>query len=245
MATDPGDLGPGSHLRLWDNGVRRRAMGPPLDHDRHFSGRPRALARARLMGARYPYYLLADSREGQLKQAELSQRTEPSKPAHQQDGPRQGFVYERVPHIMLRSIANNSEIDVIWERLPGQTLEPLRDGTQHRARTHIGRSGRSPARRNRTGPLKSRDSTPNGGSSGSPDRNRSTHPSPPMPISNTSMTSPTRTKRKVRVAGPFTVESLPPHRIGCWESMKTTSSVDTVAESHAAYGTASLTTSPR
>src|SRR5262249_30410970 len=30
-----------------------------------------ALARARLMGARYPLYLLADSREGQLKEGEV------------------------------------------------------------------------------------------------------------------------------------------------------------------------------
>ena len=28
---------------------------------------------------------------------------------------RQGFVYERVPHITLKAIANNAEIDVIWE----------------------------------------------------------------------------------------------------------------------------------
>ena len=27
-----------------------------------------------------------------------------------------GFVYQRVPHITLKSIANNAEIDVIWER---------------------------------------------------------------------------------------------------------------------------------
>ncbi|MGH7095681.1 MAG: hypothetical protein ACREFB_19390, partial [Stellaceae bacterium] len=38
---------------------------------------------------------------------------------------RHGFVYERVPHITLKSIANNAEIDVIWERWQG-TLEPLR-----------------------------------------------------------------------------------------------------------------------
>ena len=38
---------------------------------------------------------------------------------------RLGFVYERVPHITLKSIANNAEIDVIWERWQ-ETLEPLR-----------------------------------------------------------------------------------------------------------------------
>jgi hypothetical protein len=29
---------------------------------------------------------------------------------------RHGFVYERVPHITLKSIANSAEIDVIWEK---------------------------------------------------------------------------------------------------------------------------------
>ena len=38
---------------------------------------------------------------------------------------RQGFVYERVPHITLKSIANNAEIDVIWEKFQ-EALEPLR-----------------------------------------------------------------------------------------------------------------------
>ena len=38
---------------------------------------------------------------------------------------RHGFVYERVPHITLKSIANNAEIDVIWERYQAE-LEPLR-----------------------------------------------------------------------------------------------------------------------
>jgi hypothetical protein len=38
---------------------------------------------------------------------------------------RHGFVYERVPHITLKSIANNAEIDVIWERWQSE-LEPFR-----------------------------------------------------------------------------------------------------------------------
>jgi adenine-specific DNA-methyltransferase len=85
-----------------------------------------ALARARIMGARYPYYLLADSLEGQLKEAELTRMTPSEAPTFGRI--RQGFVYERVPHITLRSIANNSEIDVIWEKFQGETLEPLREG---------------------------------------------------------------------------------------------------------------------
>ena len=83
-----------------------------------------ALARSRIMGARYPYYLLADSRAGQVKEAELSQATPSDAPTG--GDIRQGFVYERVPHITLKSIANNAEIDVIWERWQ-RTLEPLRE----------------------------------------------------------------------------------------------------------------------
>ena len=82
-----------------------------------------ALARARIMGARYPWYLLADSPEGQRKEAEITQRAPSEAPTG--GDIRQGFVYERVPHITLKSIANNAEIDVIWEQWQ-ETLEPLR-----------------------------------------------------------------------------------------------------------------------
>jgi len=39
---------------------------------------------------------------------------------------RHGFVYERVPHITLKSIANNSEVNVIWDKWQAK-LEPLRE----------------------------------------------------------------------------------------------------------------------
>ena len=82
-----------------------------------------ALALTRAMGARYPYYLLADSPEGRKKEAEISRKPPSELPTH--GDIRQGFVYERVPHITLKSIANNAEIDVIWERHQ-EELEPLR-----------------------------------------------------------------------------------------------------------------------
>jgi len=75
------------------------------------------------MGARYPYYLLADSPEGRQKGAELS-RTD-LEPRPTTGDIRQGFVYHRVPRITLGSIANNTEIDVIWEKFQ-ERLEPLR-----------------------------------------------------------------------------------------------------------------------
>ncbi|OQW48248.1 MAG: DNA methylase [Proteobacteria bacterium SG_bin6] len=82
-----------------------------------------ALARARIMGARYPWYLLADSREGQAKEAEVTRTVPADTPTHGRL--RQGFVYKRVPHITLKSIANNAEIDTIWEKFQPE-LEALR-----------------------------------------------------------------------------------------------------------------------
>jgi adenine-specific DNA-methyltransferase len=75
------------------------------------------------MGARYPYYLLADSPEGQRKEGEVT-RTPPKTVATRGDI-RHGFVYDRVPHITLKSVANNVEIDVILEKWQ-ETLEALR-----------------------------------------------------------------------------------------------------------------------
>ena len=123
MTTDPGDLvldptcGSGTTAYVAEQWGRRWITADT-------SRVALALARARIMGARYPYYLLADSHEGQRKEAELA-RIEPSTVPTRGDI-RQGFVYERVPHITLKSIANNAEIDVIHERFQ-ETLEPLRE----------------------------------------------------------------------------------------------------------------------
>ena len=123
MTTDPGDLvldptcGSGTTAYVAEQWGRRWIT---IDTSRVAL----ALARARIMGARYPYYLLADSRDGQIKEAEVA-RTAPSSQPTRSDI-RQGFVYERVPHITLKSIANNAEIDVIWEQWQAK-LEPLRE----------------------------------------------------------------------------------------------------------------------
>jgi adenine-specific DNA-methyltransferase len=123
MTTDPGDLvldptcGSGTTATVAEQWGRRWIT---IDTSRVAL----ALARARIMGARYPYYLLADSREGQLKEAEVT-RTGLSSQLVRGDI-RHGFVYERVPHITLKAIANNAEIVVIWEQWQ-KTLEPLRE----------------------------------------------------------------------------------------------------------------------
>ena len=123
MTTDPGDLvldptcGSGTTAYVAEQWGRRWIT---IDTSRVAL----ALARARIMGARYPFYLLADSRDGQLKEAEVTRTAPSSQPVH--GNIRHGFVYERVPHITLKSIANNAEIDVIWEKWQ-EKLEPLRE----------------------------------------------------------------------------------------------------------------------
>ena len=122
MATDPGDLvldptsGSGTTAYVAEGWGRRWIT---IDTSRVAL----ALARARIMGARYDYYLLADSRDGQLKAAQIEGKV-PSEASTYGDV-RQGFVYERLPHVTLKSIANNAEIDVIWERYE-EELAPLR-----------------------------------------------------------------------------------------------------------------------
>ena len=122
MTTDPGDLvldptcGSGTAAYVAEQWGRRWIT---IDTSRVAL----ALARARIMGARYPYFLLADSKDGQLKEAEISRRASSEMPTY--GNIRQGFVYERVPHITLRAIANNTEIDVIYEEYQ-EKLEPLR-----------------------------------------------------------------------------------------------------------------------
>jgi len=122
MTTDPGDLvldptcGSGTTAYVAEQWGRRWIT---IDTSRVAL----ALARARVMGARYPYYYLADSPEGRAKEQEATGKIQHAGPTH--GDIRQGFVYERAPHITLKSIANNAEIDVIWEEAQ-KTLEPLR-----------------------------------------------------------------------------------------------------------------------
>ena len=122
MTTDPGDLvldptcGSGTTAYVAEQWGRRWIT---IDTSRVAL----ALARSRVMGARYPYYLLADSEAGRQKESQLTRTVASDSPTG--GDIRQGFVYERVPHITLKAIANNAEIDVIWERWQ-ETLEPLR-----------------------------------------------------------------------------------------------------------------------
>ena len=279
MTTDPGDLvldptcGSGTTAYVAEQWGRRWIT---IDTSRVAL----ALARARVMGARYPYYLLADSAEGQRKEAEIA-RTAPSETPTRGDV-RQGFVYERVPHVTLKSIANNAEIDVIWERWQ-KTLEPLRSDLN----AALGRSweeweiprdagepwptaaaaawkrfAAAETDRDRTAALQAvnteldRRYTP---------ANPPDGPRDPWPTEVTDThrrwweariarqreidasiavradveclyDKPYEDKKKVRVAGPFTVESLSPHRLLALNEHDKL--IDRAAERAPAYGTA-------
>lgn len=155
MCTDPGDLvldptcGSGTTAYVAEQWGRRWIT---IDTSRVAL----ALARQRVMGARFPYYLLADSPEGRKKESELSAQSLP--PAEATGDIRHGFVYERVQHITLKSIANNPDI------------------TEGMSRAEIDAAIRRHAEYELL------------------------------------YDKPYEDSKKVRVAGPFTVESLSPHR---------------------------------
>lgn len=208
MTTDPGDLvldptcGSGTTATVAEQWGRRWIT---IDTSRVAL----ALARARIMGARYPFYLLADSPEGLQKAAEVA-RTEPVDRPTRGDI-RHGFVYERVPHITLKSIANNDEIDVIWEKWQ-ETLEPLRESLN----AALGQSWRDWEI-----PREADGAWPDSAKADHADwwraridRQREIDASIAARAEYEYLyDKPYEDRRKVRVAGPFTVESLSPHRM--------------------------------
>ncbi len=242
LATDPGDLvvdptcGSGTTAYVCEQWGRRWIT---IDTSRVAL----ALARARIMGARYPYYLLADSRDGQLKEAEVTRSAPSSAPTR--GSVHQGFVYERVPHVTLKSIANNTEIDVIYDKhlallesLRHQLNQALNKKWQEweipRDISELVGDGKGFQRAVFTVP---------------PNEIRALH----QRWWDASMArqqeidaaiaakaefeflydKPYEDKKKVRVAGPFTVESLSPHRVLTVD--EDDELVDGVAEQEAKY----------
>ncbi len=217
MTTDPGDLcldptcGSGTTAYVAEQWGRRWIT---CDTSRVAL----ALARTRLMAARYPYYLLADSPEGVKKEMELSGagsfgETTKAAALMTMGDLRKGFVYKRVPHVTLKSIANNEEIDAIHARWQ-ETLEPLRakinrlvgkDWTEWQVPRELppDLTGLADltglhaqwwqARRKRQAEIDA-----------SITRRAETEALYDQPYEH---------NKRVRVAGPFTVESLSPHRV--------------------------------
>lgn len=224
MTTDPGDLvldptcGSGTTAYVAEQWGRRWIT---IDTSRVAL----ALARARIMGARYPWYLLADSREGQMKEAEVTRSLPADTPTYGRL--RQGFVYKRVPHITLKSIANNAEIDTIWEKFqPG--LEELREAINKALGTNWqeweiprefseGHRARIKENEDRDGLYCCDNGPDNWLAYWWRDRiERQTEIDASIAAKADTeylYDQPYEDKARVRVAGPFTVESLSPHRV--------------------------------
>jgi adenine-specific DNA-methyltransferase len=208
LSTDPGDLvldptcGSGTTAYVSEQWGRRWIT---IDTSRVAL----ALARSRIMGARYPFYLLADSKEGQAKEGEVT-RTPPK--SHATFGNiRQGFVYERVPHITLKSIANNAEIDVIYDQHQA-LLEPLREQLNAALKTQW-QEWEIPREANE----KWNDATKKLHANWWKQRIARQQDIDASIAAKADFEylydRPYEDKKKVRVAGPFTVESLLPHRV--------------------------------
>jgi adenine-specific DNA-methyltransferase len=156
MTTDPGDLvldptcGSGTTANVAEQWGRRWIT---CDTSRVAL----ALARTRLMAARYPYYLLADSPDGIKREMELTGKIRSE--YRTEEDIRKGFVYKRVPHVTLKSIANNPDIR------KGMSRQQIDAAISRNADTE------------------------------------------------TLYDQPYEDKKRVRVCGPFSVESLSPHRV--------------------------------
>ncbi|MBN1653550.1 MAG: site-specific DNA-methyltransferase [Deltaproteobacteria bacterium] len=243
MSTDPGDLvldptcGSGTTACVAEQWGRRWIT---IDTSRVAL----ALARARIMGARYPYYLLADSRDGQIKEAEVTRTAPSSQPVH--GNIRHGFVYERVPHITLKSIANNAEIDVIWKRWQLE-IAPLlqqisamvseeRPEANHRSQTttHILNEWEIPRERPSHWPLATQPLITSFWQARIARQKEIDASIAAKAEFEYLYDKPYADNKKVRVAGPFTVDSLSPHRVlGVDENDDL---IDCIADSKLGYG---------
>ncbi|HVB17892.1 MAG TPA: DNA methyltransferase [Stellaceae bacterium] len=208
MATDPGDLvldptcGSGTTAAVSEQWGRRWIT---IDTSRVAL----ALARTRLMSAKYHYYLLADSRDGRAKEQDVSGKIQPDTPTH--NDVRHGFVYERAPHVTLKSIANNAEIDVLWEEAQA-TLEPLRE----KLNTALGTTWDEWQIPREADPAWSADIAKMHADwwTARIERQRRIDASIARRADIEYLYDrPYEDRSRVRVAGPFTVESLSPHRV--------------------------------
>ncbi len=156
MTTDPGDLvldptnGSGTAAVVAEEWGRRWIA---TDTSRVAI----ALTRTRLAALKLPLYLLADSRLGAATEAKLA-GVEATAQSYGNDV-RRGFVYKRVPHIMLKDIAQNPDIE------PGMSRAQIDEAIRRNSKQEL------------------------------------------------LFDQPYEDKKTVRVCGPFTVESLSPHRV--------------------------------
>ena len=208
MATDPGDLvldptcGAGTTAYVAEKWGRRWIT---IDTSRVAL----ALARARLMGAKYPYFILSDSKAGRDKEAEISGGV--SSYEQMTNSLKYGFVYKRYGYITSGMIANNQSIDAIYNKWKDQIEEALQ---QYR-----GCDGEY---------LEEWEMPDSAGDDWNDSKKNVFHNWKKLKIAmqkeidasilaNSDVEymydKPYEDKKTVRVSGPFTVESLSPHRV--------------------------------
>jgi adenine-specific DNA-methyltransferase len=166
------------------------------------------------MSGRFPYYLLADSYEGRKKERELNPLATPGEETEATaiegiggGDIKRGFVNKRVPHVMLKSIANNEEIDVIHEKYQPH-LEDLRAKINQAAGQkweeweipHVGATHESPLLQEYWNLRSERQKEIDASIARRAD-------------TEFLYDQPYEEPRRIRVSGPFTVESLSPHRV--------------------------------
>ena len=208
LATDPGDLvldptcGSGTTAYVAEQWGRRWIT---IDTSRVAL----ALARTRLMAAKYPYYLLSDSPEGVRKEADLSGQVPPT---YATGGDvRKGFIYKRVPHVTLKSIANNAEVDTIHT-----AFLPDLDTQRALLNKALGKAWEEWEIPREVGPTWSADAQAAHASWWTLRRERQAKIDASIArAADTELLydQPYEDNKRVRVSGPFTVESLSPHRI--------------------------------
>lgn len=208
MTTDPGDLvldptcGSGTTAFVSEAWGRRWIT---IDTSRVAL----AIARTRLMSRPHPAHMLRDSREGASKEAELAGRSVAEGPYG--NDVRQGFVLERVPHVTVSLIANNAEIDIVHEK-----WAPKVDAARAALNAALGASHED-------------WQVPRALPDGAPEAARAAHAAywqarrdrqaeMDASIARNAEVEflhdrPYPKRNAVRVTGPFTVESLSPHRV--------------------------------
>ncbi|MDG4551714.1 MAG: site-specific DNA-methyltransferase [Candidatus Contendobacter sp.] len=230
MSTDPGDLvldptcGSGTTAYVAEQWGRRWIT---CDTSRVAL----ALARTRLMAARYPYYYLADSEDGSKKQMEVTGKI-PLAEVKPQGDLRKGFVYKTVPHVTLKAIANNSEIDDIHARWQ-EKLEPLRaelNGLLKQA----WEEWQVPREAGEQWPAKARELLVQWWAHRRQRQREIDDSIARSADTETLYDQPYEDKKRVRVTGPFTVESLSPHRVLSTDEERPAS--ETTAKTQAASG---------
>ena len=209
MTTDPGDLvldptcGSGTTASVAERLGRRWIT---IDTSRVAL----ALARTRIMSACYPYYYLVDSPDGRAKEQAVYGKISPEIPTC--NDIRQGFVYRRATHVTSSQIANNAEIDVIWDKWQDR-LEPLREELNRRLGTDWQEEWQVPHAAEADWPAEVQDLHQQYQQACMERQQAMDRSIAQKAEVELLYDRPYEDKSKVRVAGPFTVESLSPHRV--------------------------------